>query len=93
MAQGFTGRKFQIIGMNATIVAMCSCGNPSPLIIPYIPGSGGGCQCAACGTQWALKKLDASEPLRTEENAGRVQATCNIDLHAIIPRIVRPAVQ
>jgi len=85
-----TQRPIQVIGMTSTVVALCECGSNRPLILPGIPGAGGGAQCGECGVIWTIRRIEYEEPMPDKDGKMPEGATTqlNIKLHALVPKSV-----
>jgi hypothetical protein len=85
--------ELKIHGFHGTILASCPCGNPVPMLVPVIPGSGLGAQCNQCGIQWVPSKIDYREPQRQpgqEIPDGEMVAKISIGLEPVVPDIIVP---
>lgn len=84
-------RSMRVCGVLGTVVVMCSCGNPDPLIVPLMPGSGAFATCGACDTKWMIKSITYTEPPRSLNGEPPTErANIDVQFHAIVPRIQRP---
>lgn len=85
--------KIRVVGFIGAVTAMCPCGSPKPLMLPVLPGAGGGYQCGRCGTMWTVMKIDYEEPERLTEAqtaAGETQQKVKVHVEAkgMIPNIL-----
>lgn len=65
--------KVRIVGMVATVVVMCPCGSPEPMILPVVAGQYGRAQCSACDSIIRAESITYYEPkLPKPEDNGQI---------------------
>ena len=66
-----------------TLVGLCTCGNPAPILLVLHPGAPNHTKCNKCGTKYRLQTFGYSE--------NNPEAGADVEIISAPPTIVRPS--